>query len=102
MMIWAVYIGLFAIISAIPEKYIGSIIKLDALSEWKCVTVFIWLQDWVFPSLDWLQITISVLRDFAKLRVLPFLNNPKGLDPSYKMDLDFWDCFGRKNLHLIT
>ena len=33
MMIWAVYIGLFAIISAIPEKYIGSIIKLDALSE---------------------------------------------------------------------
>ena len=26
---------------------------------------------------------------------LPFLNNPKDLDPSYKMDLDFWDCFGR-------
>ena len=34
--------------------------------------------------------------------VLPFLNNPKDLDPSYKMDLDFWDCFGRKEkLHLI-
>ena len=29
-------------------------------------------------------------------------NNPKDLDPSYKMDLDFWDCFGRKILHLIT
>ena len=23
-------------------------------------------------------------------------NNPKDLDPSYDMDLDFWDCFGRK------
>ena len=22
--------------------------------------------------------------------------NPKDIDPSYKMDLDFWDCFGRK------
>ena len=27
---------------------------------------------------------------------IPFLNNPKDLDPSYKMDLDFWDCFGRE------
>ena len=27
---------------------------------------------------------------------LPFLNNPKDLDPSYKMDLDFWNCFRRK------
>ena len=34
--------------------------------------------------------------------ILPFLNNPKDLDPSYKMDLDLWDCFGRKKLHLIT
>ena len=32
---------------------------------------------------------------------LPFLNNPKDLDPSFKMDLDFWNCFGRKQLHLI-
>ena len=23
----------------------------------------------------------------------PFLNNPKDLDPSYKMGLDFWDYF---------
>ena len=28
---------------------------------------------------------------------LPFINNPKYLDPSYKMDLHFWDCFGKKN-----
>ena len=29
-----------------------------------------------------------------------FQNNPKNLDPSYKMDLDLWDCFGRVNLVL--
>ena len=28
----------------------------------------------------------------------PFENNPRNLDPSYKMDLDFWDCFGREKL----
>ena len=38
---------------------------------------------------------------FAIILVLPFLNSPKDLDRSYMMDLDFWDCFGRKNLHFI-
>ena len=28
--------------------------------------------------------------------ILPFLNNHKNLDPSYKTDLDLWDCFGRQ------
>ena len=27
---------------------------------------------------------------------LPFLNSRKDLEPSYKMDLDLWDCFGWK------
>ena len=27
-----------------------------------------------------------------------FLNNPKNLDPSYKMDLGLWDCLGRVKL----
>ena len=27
----------------------------------------------------------------------PLQNNPKNLDPSYKMDLDFLDCFGTAN-----
>ena len=49
-----------------------------------------------FPSLEWVQIIESVLCNFAVIRVLPFLNKPKDLDPSYKTDLDFWDCFGRK------
>ena len=43
----------------------------------------------------------SVLCKFAVIRVLPFLNNPKDLDLSYKMDLDFWDCFGRKKNSVI-
>ena len=34
--------------------------------------------------------------------ILPFLNDPKYLDPSYKTDLDLCDCFGRKKLRLIT
>ena len=36
------------------------------------------------------------------VQVLTFLNNPKNLDPSYKMDLDFWDCFVRLKLCLIN
>ena len=31
-----------------------------------------------------------------------FQNNPKNLDPSYKMDLDLWDCLERvKLMYLI-
>ena len=41
--------------------------------------------------------------NFAIIRVLPLLNNPKDLDPSYETDLGFWDCSGRKkNLCLMT
>ena len=32
------------------------------------------------------------------MRVFPFLNNLKDLDPSYKMDLDFWIVLERKTL----
>ena len=32
----------------------------------------------------------------------PFQNNPENLGPSYNMDLDFSDYFGRQNLCLIT
>ena len=41
----------------------------------------------------------SILQDGSRS---PFLNNPEDLDPSYKMDLDLWDCFGRKKTCLIT
>ena len=30
------------------------------------------------------------------IRVLPFLNNPKDLDPSYETDLYFGNCFEMK------
>ena len=55
-----------------------------------------------FPSLEWVQIIKSVLCNFAVIRVLPFLNNPKDLDQSFKTDLDFWGCFGRKKHPLIS
>ena len=32
--------------------------------------------------------------------IFSFQNNPKNLDPSYKMDLDLWDCLGRVKLIL--
>ena len=35
-----------------------------------------------------------------KTEFFSFQNNPKNLDPSYKMDLDLWDCLGRVNLVL--
>ena len=44
---------------------------------------------WVFPSLEWPQITKSFIWNFAMMQILPFLNNPKALDPSYKTYLDF-------------
>ena len=54
----------------------------EKLSLWHCekiiehthITIFIWLLD-VGYSLQ---------------------NNPKNLHPSFKMDLDFWDCFESK------
>ena len=36
------------------------------------------------------------------MQVLPFQNSLKDLDPSYKTDLDLWDCFERKKICLIS
>ena len=74
----------------LPASGLGTQVHLTIWS-----TVFIWLYDGVFPFLEWLQKTKSVLWNFTIIPVLPFLNNPKDLDLSYKKtDLDFWDCFG--------
>ena len=35
-----------------------------------------------------------------KTEFYSFLNSPKNLDPSYKTDLDLWDCLGRVKLVL--
>ena len=50
----------------------------------------------ICPSLEWPQISKSVLLNPAVLRVIPFKNNPKDLGLSYKTDLDFWDYFFKK------
>ena len=55
---------------------------------------------WGFVPIEWLQITKSVLWNFA---IVPIFTLPKQsqrsrsvLATSYKTDLDLWDCFGRK------
>ena len=40
-------------------------------------------------------ISSIIKRSFSSLQ-----NNPKNLDPSYKMDLDLWDCLDRVKLIL--
>ena len=35
-----------------------------------------------------------------KMGLFSYQNNPKNLDPSYKTDLDLWDCLGRVKLVL--
>ena len=45
---------------------------------------------------------ISPMEFCWKKQVLPFLNNPKDLDKSYRMDLDFWDHSGMKKICLIN
>ena len=42
----------------------------------------------------YLYLIIPYFFDY-KTESLSFLNNPKNLDPSYKMDLDLGDCLGR-------
>ena len=44
----------------------------------------------------------SNLCNFAIIQVLHFQNNLNDLDPSYKTDLDLWDCFGMKKMRLIS
>ena len=42
----------------------------------------------------------SCKMEFSFVLFFSFQNNPKNLDPSYKMDLDLWDCLGRVKLIL--
>ena len=66
----------------------------------------------MFASL--LQVAVEIKKNtqnYYKLLALPYFfsykteffpskNNSKNLDPSYKMDLDLWDCLGRVKLVL--
>ena len=55
-----------------------------------------------YPLLFWIFTThlpyFFVLYFFGYKTVFSFLNNPKNLDPSCKMDLDLSDCIGRVKL----
>ena len=46
-----------------------------------------------FPNITYLSYFFGYKTEFFS-----FQNNPKNLDPSYKMDLDLWDCSGRIKL----
>ena len=37
-----------------------------------------------------------------KSEIFSFQNNPKNLDPSYKTDLDLWDCFRKGKTRIIA
>ena len=48
------------------------------------------------------KLNFTVISNFfgCKTEFMSFQNNPKNLDPSYKTDLDLWDCLGRVKLVL--
>ena len=43
-----------------------------------------------------------VIRLFLCVHFYPSKTTPKNLDPSYKMDLDLWDCLTRRKNHVIA
>ena len=59
----------------------------------------------VLPECKWCFISLSpskLLYFFGyKTKFFSFQNNPKNLDPSYKMDLDLLDSLGRVKMNLI-
>ena len=58
---------------------------------------------WGFPLFRMTTNNLICPMIVAIIQVLPFPNNPKDLDPSYKMDLDFLDLFWKEiTLHHIT
>ena len=44
--------------------------------------------------------TVYCISSVRRQEFFSFQNNPKNLDPSYKIDLDLWDCLGRVKLIL--
>ena len=50
---------------------------------------------------NWVVSLLKIFTIFLRLEdvfFFSFQNNPKDLDPSYKMDLDLWDRLGRVKL----
>ena len=75
--------------------YISGIQKLD-------VAIFI-INIIYVTHFGEMLLTISQITVFLRLEdksFISFLNNPKNLEPSYKTDLNFWNCFGKVKLVL--
>ena len=84
------------------KVFVDSCTKLDeltALHHFQQYFTHIRMEDSDYEKLcavkHRLSYFFSYMTDF-----FPFQNNPKNLDPSCKMDLDFWDCLGRTKLVL--
>ena len=56
---------------------------------------------WSFPLSRMITNNKSSPMQFRYKQLLPFLNDPKNRDPSYKTDLDFWDCFEGKKFSVL-
>ena len=83
-------------------------VKLTALWatwSWLITRSHYWLSKMIcqHPSVaDYIMVHKGYYRISSDIRRIffSFQNNPKDLDPSYKMDLDLWDCLGRVKLVL--
>ena len=75
----------------VGQSKIQNIMILEQISKYHIYSAI----RWGYPPSRVTRNYKSVLCSFTIIHVLPFLNNPKDIDPFYKMDLDFWDCFGR-------
>ena len=54
------------------------------------------ISNWIIqPNVIYTCTIVFVIR-----QIFSFQNNPKNLDPPYKMDLDLWNCLGRVKLVL--
>ena len=56
-----------------------------------------------FFTLNTAYIKVNIPYFFGyKTKFFSFQNNPKDLDPSYKTDLDLWDCLGTGKIGIIA
>ena len=69
--------------------------SFEKMTEKKKVCQFT-LNGILFLTFGKTSLLISYL--FCYKTVFSFQNNAKNLDPSFKMDLDLWDCLGKTKL----
>ena len=82
------------------DKAISAVQMNGSTGDWFRTRVGIRQECPLSPNL--INIILKGLPFFSgyKTEFFYFQNNPQNLDPSYKMDLDLWDCLGRVKLVL--